>query len=60
MMKQSFSEIMWMILGMGCINKNIDFYKNCIKAFEYCDVNVVLYIGKYTDIKNLGYIPNNF
>ena len=48
-------------ISLGTINnKNNDFYKNCIKAFENCDVDVVMSVGKDTDIKSLGHIPNNF
>lgn len=48
-------------ISLGTVNnKNIRFYKNCIKAFENCDINVVMSLGKNTDIKSLGAIPNNF
>ncbi|RDY26549.1 glucosyltransferase [Romboutsia weinsteinii] len=48
-------------ISLGTVNnKNINFYKNCIKAFEECEVDVVMSVGKDTDIKKLGYIPNNF
>jgi len=41
-------------------NKNIKFYKNCVKAFETCDFDVVMSVGKDTVIEDLGYIPENF
>ena len=48
-------------ISLGTVNnKNIKFYKNCIKAFENCDIDVVMSVGKDTDIKALGDIPNNF
>lgn len=48
-------------ISLGTIlNKNIDFYKNCIKAFENCDLDVIMSVGKDTDIKSLGHIPDNF
>lgn len=48
-------------VSLGTVNnKNIEFYKNCIKAFEAYDVNVIMSVGKGTIIEELGYIPNNF
>ncbi|RDY24366.1 glucosyltransferase [Romboutsia maritimum] len=48
-------------ISLGTVNnKNIKFYKNCIKAFENCDVNVVMSVGKDTNIEDLGHIPDNF
>lgn len=48
-------------ISLGTVNnKNISFYKNCINAFENCDIDVVMSVGKDTDIKILGNIPNNF
>ncbi|HBA02769.1 MAG TPA: glucosyltransferase, partial [Clostridium sp.] len=48
-------------ISLGTVNnKNIKFYKNCIKAFETCDFHVVMSVGKDTVIEDLGYIPDNF
>lgn len=48
-------------ISLGTVNnKNIKFYKNCIKAFETCDVDVVMSVGKDTAIEELGDIPDNF
>lgn len=48
-------------ISLGTVNnKNIKFYKNCIKAFETCDVDVVMSVGKDTVIEELGNIPDNF
>ncbi|MCC0651209.1 macrolide family glycosyltransferase [Clostridioides sp. ES-S-0001-03] len=48
-------------ISLGTINnKNINFYKNCINAFEDYEVDVIMSVGSDTDIKSLGHIPNNF
>lgn len=48
-------------ISLGTVNnKNIKFYKNCIKAFGNCDVDVVMSVGKDTNIEGLGKIPENF
>lgn len=48
-------------ISLGTVNnKNIKFYKNCIKAFETCDFHVVMSVGKDTVIEDLGCIPDNF
>ena len=48
-------------ISLGTINnKNNEFYKNCIQAFKDLDIDVVMSVGKNTDIKSLGAIPNNF
>ncbi len=48
-------------ISLGTVNnKNIKFYKNCIKALETYDVDVVMSVGKGTAIEELGNIPNNF
>lgn len=48
-------------ISLGTVNnKNIKFYKNCIKAFETYDFHVVMSVGKDTVIEDLGYIPENF
>lgn len=48
-------------ISLGTVNnKNINFYKNCIRAFENSDVNVIMSVGKKTNISELGHIPDNF
>lgn len=48
-------------ISLGTINnKNVSFYKNCISAFKDSDVDVIMSVGRSTDIKSLGNIPNNF
>ncbi|HEK4787381.1 TPA: glucosyltransferase [Clostridioides difficile] len=48
-------------ISLGTINnKNVSFYKNCINAFKDSDVDVIMSVGRSTDIKSLGNIPNNF
>ncbi|MGL4760259.1 MAG: macrolide family glycosyltransferase [Sarcina sp.] len=49
-------------ISLGTIaNKNSNFYKESFKAFEDMDnLLVIMSIGKKTDIKTLGNIPDNF
>ncbi len=48
-------------ISLGTINnKNVSFYKNCINAFKDSDVDVIMSVGRSTDIESLGNIPNNF
>ncbi len=48
-------------ISLGTVNnKNIDFYRNCIKAFENSDIKVIMSVGKETNISELGNIPSNF
>lgn len=48
-------------ISLGTVNnKNIKFYQNCIKAFENCDIDVIMSIGNGTLISELGTIPDNF
>lgn len=48
-------------ISLGTVNnKNVNFYESCIKAFKDCDVDVIMSVGRNTDIKSLGDIPNNF
>ena len=48
-------------ISLGTINnKNVSFYKNCINAFKDSDVDVFMSVGRSTNIKSLGNIPNNF
>lgn len=48
-------------ISLGTVNnKNSYFYKNCIEAFKNSDIDVIMSVGKETDIGSLGEIPNNF
>lgn len=48
-------------ISLGTVNnKNIDFYRNCIKAFENTNIKVIMSVGKGTNISELGDIPDNF
>lgn len=48
-------------ISLGTVNnKNIDFYRNCIKAFENSDIKIIMSVGKGTNISELGNIPDNF
>lgn len=42
------------------VNKNEDFYRNCLRAFEDSDFRVIMSVGRRTDIAELGEIPGNF
>lgn len=48
-------------ISLGTVfNNNAKFFKNCIKAFENIDIDVVMSVGNNINIDDLGYIPNNF
>ena len=48
-------------ISLGTVfNNNAKFFKNCIKAFENIDIDVVMSVGYNINIDDLGYIPNNF
>lgn len=48
-------------ISLGTIlNKNNDFYKMCIRALGNLDINVIMSVGKDTNILELGDIPDNF
>ena len=50
------------LASLGTVaNENPDFYKNCFEALgSLDDIEVIMSIGKRTDIKDLGKIPSNF
>ncbi len=59
--KPKNESIKQVYISLGTVNnKNADFYRNCIKAFENSDIKVVMSVGKETNISELGDIPNNF
>lgn len=48
-------------ISVGTIfNDNINFFIQCIKAFEYSEYFVVMSIGQRFTIDDFPYIPNNF
>ncbi len=59
--KPKDESIKQVYISLGTVNnKNADFYRNCIKAFENSDIKVIMSVGKETNISELGDIPNNF
>ena len=47
-------------ISLGTVNNQYaDFYKNCVKAFADSDMDVIMSVGKDTDIKALGELPEN-
>src|SRR5690625_5033797 len=49
-------QLVYISLGT-VLNKNRNFYRNCIKAFAKKDYNVVISVGENTEIASLGNIP---
>lgn len=48
-------------ISLGTIfNNSIEFYENCIKAFDDMDANIIMSVGKDIDINKFKYIPSNF
>ncbi len=48
-------------MSMGTVNNvMIKLYKNCIEAFKDSEYDVIMSVGKDTDINELGCIPDNF
>lgn len=55
------SEKKTVYISLGTVlNKNNNFYKNCIEALKECNLNVIMSVGEKTDISDLGEIPSNF
>lgn len=55
------SEYKRIYVSLGTVNnKNLDFYKNCIKAFKDSDYKVIMSVGTNTQIEDLGEVPENF
>ncbi|GAK40847.1 oleandomycin glycosyltransferase [Paenibacillus sp. TCA20] len=52
-------QVIYISLGT-VLNKNREFYNNCINAFAKSDYTVVMSVGEKTEIKSLGNIPDNF
>ena len=48
-------------ISLGTIfNNSIEFYESCFKAFANMDVNIIMSVGKDTDISTFKSIPSNF
>jgi MGT family glycosyltransferase len=48
-------------ISLGTVfNDKADFYRTCFEAFADSDRQVVLSVGKWTDIAALGTVPGNF
>ncbi|MEK5057076.1 glucosyltransferase [Paenibacillus sp. FSL H7-0326] len=52
-------QLIYISLGT-VLNKNREFYDNCINAFAQSNYTIVISVGEKTDIKSLGIIPENF
>lgn len=47
-------------ISLGTVNNKFpDFYRNCVKAFAGTDYQVIMSVGKDTDIASLGELPKN-
>lgn len=47
-------------ISLGTVNNQFaDFYKNCVKAFTGTEYQVIMSVGKDTDIATLGVLPEN-
>jgi len=48
-------------ISLGTIfNSSIEFYENCFKAFGNMVANIIMSVGKDTDINKFSVIPSNF
>lgn len=48
-------------ISLGTVlNKNNEFYKNCIEALKGLSIDVIMSVGEKTDISALGKIPDGF
>lgn len=48
-------------ISMGTVNNiMLKFYKNCIDAFKDSKYEIIMSVGKTTDISDLGEVPKNF
>ncbi len=48
-------------ISLGTVNNILlKFYKNCIEALKDTDYEVIMSVGKFTDISSFGNIPDNF
>jgi MGT family glycosyltransferase len=54
------TRLLFISLGTGIANANLEFYKRCLEAFADTDWQVVMAIGQVVDRAQLGTIPANF
>lgn len=48
-------------ISLGTVNNiKIDFYKKCIEAFANEDLDIIMSVGTFIDMKKLGDVPKNF
>lgn len=48
-------------ISLGTVlNKQQDFYQNCIQALQNLDVDIIMSIGEQIELSQLGNIPHNF
>lgn len=48
-------------ISLGTVlNKNRDFYQNCIQALSDLDCQVIMSVGEKTDINSFGQLPDHF
>ncbi|MTI58914.1 MAG: glycosyl transferase family 1 [Firmicutes bacterium] len=52
-------KVIYISLGT-LLNQNISFYQKCLKTFAQKEFLVIMSVGKNTEIKELGEIPDNF
>ncbi|MBU3177554.1 glycosyl transferase [Clostridium estertheticum] len=53
-------KVIYISLGTVYNNNSIEFYESCFKAFGNMDLNIIMSVGKDTDISALTSIPSNF
>lgn len=47
-------------ISLGSVhNQKLDFYRDCLTAFADAPYQIIMSVGKLTDIENLGAIPQN-
>jgi MGT family glycosyltransferase len=57
--KKKSGTLVYISLGT-VLNRNVQFFKNCISALAGSDCEVVMSVGEETDIGQLGKLPENF
>ncbi len=58
-LERKSKKLIYISLGT-ILNQNQDFYRNCIKAFEDSQYDIVMSVGEKTEITSLGHLPPNF
>lgn len=57
--KEKTGTLVYVSLGT-VLNRNVRFYKNCIRALAGSDCEVVMSVGENTDYGQFGKLPENF